>query len=162
MDVPDIPTPEAEAAYAEWLATLDPAKCRPAEAPPRHICMCESSLCDHEGACPRPVDPRIEMQYVVHTCTQCAANMGATGGGEYLFLAEPVHGDDLPVPDNYQFAEELVVGDVIESHDDLLHTVERVELFRDGEDMVRITVERSDGGRYETDFPSDHRVALAS
>lgn len=51
-------------------------------------CQCESSLCDHDGACPRPVDPRIRMQYVEHTCTQCAANMAATGGGGYLTLTD--------------------------------------------------------------------------
>lgn len=57
------------------------------EAPPLQECRCESSLCDHEHACPREADPRLVMEYVEHTCTQCAANMAATGGGQYLFLA---------------------------------------------------------------------------
>jgi hypothetical protein len=49
-------------------------------------CMCESSLCDHERNCDRAVDPRLVMRYVVHTCTQCASNMAATGGGDYIRL----------------------------------------------------------------------------
>lgn len=55
----------------------------------RTRCGCESSRCDHDGRCPREVDPRIRMAYVGDTCTQCAANMAATGGGEYLTLREP-------------------------------------------------------------------------
>lgn len=51
-------------------------------------CGCESSLCDHAKACPRPADPRFRMAYVQHTCTQCASNMCATGGDEYITLTE--------------------------------------------------------------------------
>lgn len=49
-------------------------------------CFCESSLCDHEGACARPADDRLTMDYVGATCTQCAANMAASGGGCYINL----------------------------------------------------------------------------
>lgn len=58
-------------------------------------CRCESSRCDHGDdihvrihACERPADPRLYMMYVVHTCTQCAANMVASGGEDYIHLAK--------------------------------------------------------------------------
>jgi hypothetical protein len=56
------------------------------------------------------------------------------------------------------FAEELMVGDEIDSHDDLIHTVEQVELF-DG-NMVKIRVERSDGSEYTTELEGASRVTL--
>lgn len=50
-------------------------------------CQCESSLCDHTDACERPADERLVMAFVGNTCTQCAANMCATGGAHYIDLA---------------------------------------------------------------------------
>ncbi len=49
-------------------------------------CRCESSLCDHDGTCVRPAYPKLTMAYVRHTCVQCASNMVATGGQEYIDL----------------------------------------------------------------------------
>lgn len=51
-------------------------------------CCCESSLCDHDDRCDRPASGYVTMQYVVDTCTNCAANMCITGGAEYIFLTE--------------------------------------------------------------------------
>lgn len=59
-------------------------------------CCCESSLCDHDFACTREVDPRLFMMYVVHTCTQCAANMVASGGEDYIHLAKGSDWDPHP------------------------------------------------------------------
>lgn len=53
-----------------------------------HACQCESSLCDHNDSCPRPVQGHVKMAFVEDCCATCAANMGATGGASYLFTAE--------------------------------------------------------------------------
>lgn len=55
---------------------------------PNTHCYCESSMCDHDGPCNRTRDERLVMAYVTNTCTQCASNMCATGGSEYITLAE--------------------------------------------------------------------------
>lgn len=51
-------------------------------------CRCESSLCDHAGSCTRSSDERLVMDYVVHTCTQCASNMCATDGAQHIHLVK--------------------------------------------------------------------------
>lgn len=53
---------------------------------PRSHCNCESSLCDHTHRCTREPDAHLFMEYVGETCSDCAMNMIATGGSEYIKL----------------------------------------------------------------------------
>lgn len=51
----------------------------------QYWCPCESSKCDHEpGRCTRDPHPNIVMQFLGNCCQECAANMSATGGGDYI------------------------------------------------------------------------------
>jgi hypothetical protein len=55
-------------------------------------CPCESGLCDHERSCSRPLDmdadgtTRSAMVFLGPCCRQCADNMVASGGAQYVMV----------------------------------------------------------------------------